>query len=510
MTKAISDFSANKPGAANPLIGLGEYYFGGRTRIFRTAGQTIKGGFGWQLSSFIVYNTLRGIFMNMTPTPMSFTLGFDIPLIGPIAINTIGAFGKGALQSQYTEPLDTALDTDLHSFNRPKQMRPGRTSNLKQLQQDVMGVNSLNGINDFYKTISQIRQQGLATSIPGKYQVRQPTLSNNLLAGILNNFLKPKSIKLGGGGANRYYSSSNTRQDQLYKKFSNSNMGQLRDFYRMIDISSPSVVLIKINHEMDKSPISDFSAIGNTLVLPATIRSISDNDSAQWQDTWNNTGRFQPIKAYIGVTRTIDISFSVFAYTLFNDVNIQSAAKSATRNALNLTTDDKKSNWNKNRDDLLDSASYSNLQNVIQSANQQYHLTMRWLKQLCYPVFDNQSIKRYNVQTNLTIGEYIDGANVIVNSVNISPNQQFYWVHKFPMLVDVSMSFTVFRQTDADNGKQTDLLYKIQRVRQQSHIPGIPSYIAQTPVARPKDGLITSDQKKLLSADRVTFKNRTP
>jgi len=74
----------------------------------------------------------------------------------------------------------------------------------------------------------------------------------------------------------------------------------------------------------------------------------------------------------MGVTRTVDVTFSVFAYTLFNDVNIQDRRKSLTRRQLNLNT---KGMYNKNRDDLVidTDTKYSALQSVIQNANNKYH-----------------------------------------------------------------------------------------------------------------------------------------
>jgi hypothetical protein len=71
-------------------------------RIGRRVGNSKMSHYGSQLAQFVAYNTFRGVFLNMTPTPMSFTLGFDIPLIGPLAINVIGGFGRGGFKSEYT------------------------------------------------------------------------------------------------------------------------------------------------------------------------------------------------------------------------------------------------------------------------------------------------------------------------------------------------------------------------------------------------------------------------
>jgi len=103
-------------------------------RIGRSVARTKNGGF--QLTSFIAYNTFRGIFLNMTPTPMSFTLGFDIPLIGPLAINVVGGFGAGGFKSSYASDENRLLfedSNDLHTLSRPKQAIPGKKSNLLTL-----------------------------------------------------------------------------------------------------------------------------------------------------------------------------------------------------------------------------------------------------------------------------------------------------------------------------------------------------------------------------------------
>jgi len=56
----------------------------------------------------------------MTPTPMSFSLGFDVPLIGPLAINVIGGFGAGGLKSQYGDD-PSILTGDMHTLTVPGQ-----------------------------------------------------------------------------------------------------------------------------------------------------------------------------------------------------------------------------------------------------------------------------------------------------------------------------------------------------------------------------------------------------
>ena len=417
---------------SNLLGGLRQYYFGYHLNVGRQLQNTQpSSNYRVNLGFFFLYNSLRGLINNITITPLSFTLGFGIPLLGRLQIN--GAFG---LQSKYTQ--DGIDNQQLHSIPPA----PGQKSGLKALQKVTLDP-------DFFSQLSAARA-GLATKGTTRWKKATPPI--NRISDILTNLFGKaldRSIDLANQRKDksplqdtRHSVYGQMRQVDKYPKLTQyrkqivQNRSKTRDFHKQIGIDSPNVVLLKIKHQQTDPSLSDIQQ----LILPATIKNISDNIGATWQDTWNNTGRFQPIKAFTSTTRNITVDFSVFAFAMFNDPNMVQVVRNQTQKTIiNRTRQSLKKNNTRQIKSIVED---------IILADDQYRQTVNWLAQLCYPKSVGNTIKRYNIQTFLTIGQYIKQKPVFVNSVSITPNSNFYWVNKFPMLVDISMSFTVFRQVD--------------------------------------------------------------
>jgi hypothetical protein len=85
----LQAYNTRKSGGFGSVAeGLGDYYFGNFMRITRRVKNSKYYQLGPRLLGMIAYNTFAGTLMNMSAQPARATLGFDLPVIGLLSINT--------------------------------------------------------------------------------------------------------------------------------------------------------------------------------------------------------------------------------------------------------------------------------------------------------------------------------------------------------------------------------------------------------------------------------------